>query len=487
MVFRKLDALTLIAFAFLVRLFALLFAGGFDSVLGYDDGVYYSAATALNHGLIPYRDFVLVHPPGILFVLSPFVWISHITTDAFGFYLARIFFMAVGALSTWMIYRIGSRWSRGAGIVAALFYAVWTPVIRVERTAYLEGLGILCTLIALYILLERRSPKRDAITIGLLLGVATTMKIWYAVVVVVVILWLTLQRQLHKAVIIGATSLTTFLALCGFFILKSGSKFFDLVLYAQTQRGNEEIPLINRLRQIFNIESLTMAPNLNITYLALMLLAGLLVKFIADNFKDRISYLILSLFIFQLVVLLKTPVFFNAYPSFIAPSLALIFGISISRLPSRILVVAIMAFAIPLGLHSAMTQEPGRDLPNKLERLSFAKSKCVTSDSPAVLVLLNTLSRNLDNNCAMIFDVSGEIFGLDNGRNPLHENSKQRRLSSEEYQRAIEGYLAEGGTIILARKTIDGLTTKSWQQLLAGRKVTHTHSFIIISRKLSAS
>ena len=48
MILRKLDAFTLLVFAFLVRLFSLFYAGGFDSVLGYDDGVYYSASTALN-------------------------------------------------------------------------------------------------------------------------------------------------------------------------------------------------------------------------------------------------------------------------------------------------------------------------------------------------------------------------------------------------------------------------------------------------------
>ena len=482
MLVRKFDALSLIVFAFLVRLVSLFFAGGFDSVLGYDDGVYYSASTALNHGLIPYRDFVLVHPPGILYVLSPFVWISHVTTDAFGFYLARIFFMIVGALSTWMIYRIGSRWSRGTGIAAALFYAVWAPVIRIERTAYLEGLGILFTLIAIYILFEKKNPQRDAITIGLLLGAATTMKIWYAVPVVVVILWLLVQREIRKAFVIGATSLATFAALCAFFVIKAGSKFFELVLYAQTQRGSEGISIIDRLVRIFNIESVKIEPSRNISLVALGLILALFVKFIRDNIKNRESQLILLLFIFQLAVLMQTPVFFNAYPSFVAFSFALIFGITISKLPSKILISIIMVLVVPIGIHSAMTQEPGRDLPNKLERLSFANSKCVTSDSPAVLVLLNTLSRNLDNKCSMVFDVSGEIYGIEGGKNPLHENSRYRQLHSSEYQKIIEGYLAEGGTIILARKTTDGLTTDSWQKLLAGRKVSHSHAFYIISK-----
>ena len=38
----------------------------------YDDGVYYSAATALVHGQLPYRDFLLLQPPGIAVLLAPF-------------------------------------------------------------------------------------------------------------------------------------------------------------------------------------------------------------------------------------------------------------------------------------------------------------------------------------------------------------------------------------------------------------------------------
>lgn len=482
MILRRIDGFLIFVFAFLVRLVSIFFAGGFDSVLGYDDGVYYSASTAFNHGLIPYRDFVLVHPPGILFVLTPFTWISELTTDQIGFYLARIFFMVIGALSAWMIYRIGSRWSRGAGVAAALFYAVWMPVVRIERTAYLEGLGILFTLIALHILLEGKQVRRDALTMGLLMGAATSMKIWYAVPIVVSLLWLAVNRELKKAIIIGVTSLTTFFVVCSYFIVKAGRRFFELVLYAQTQRAGEPIFIAERLEKIFNTQSVNWINSRNISLISLLIILTLVTKYIIDNITDRKSQLVLLLFIFQLAVLLRTPVFFNAYPSFIAISLALIFGTVIARLPSKILVAAIMIVVIPIGLHSAFTQEPGRDLPNKIERLPFASSRCVTSDSPAVLILTNTLTRNLHNKCHLIFDVSGDIYGIDGGANRLHENSTDRQLHSRQYQREVESYLAQGGVIILARRTIDGLTTESWQKLLAGRKVSHSHSFYIISK-----
>src|SRR5689334_22729672 len=37
----------------------------------YDDGIYFGAAIRLIHGWLPYRDFLLPHPPGLTVLLSP--------------------------------------------------------------------------------------------------------------------------------------------------------------------------------------------------------------------------------------------------------------------------------------------------------------------------------------------------------------------------------------------------------------------------------
>ena len=46
---------------------------------GYDAGVYYSAADALIHGRTPYRDFLLLHPPGLMLTLTPFAAIGRLS------------------------------------------------------------------------------------------------------------------------------------------------------------------------------------------------------------------------------------------------------------------------------------------------------------------------------------------------------------------------------------------------------------------------
>ena len=55
--------------AFLARLLPTLHGGGLGGIDDYDEGVYFAGAQALTAGRLPYRDFVLLHPPGILLLL----------------------------------------------------------------------------------------------------------------------------------------------------------------------------------------------------------------------------------------------------------------------------------------------------------------------------------------------------------------------------------------------------------------------------------
>jgi len=76
--------------AFLVRLIGVLIGGGLNGVLGYDDMVYFADTLAFVGGRIPYRDFHILHPPGILYLLSPFAIVGRFTDDATAFALARL-------------------------------------------------------------------------------------------------------------------------------------------------------------------------------------------------------------------------------------------------------------------------------------------------------------------------------------------------------------------------------------------------------------
>ncbi len=59
------------ALALGLRMWQLSSPGHLTGVTEYDDGVYLGAALRLVHGVLPYRDFVLVQPPGLILIMTP--------------------------------------------------------------------------------------------------------------------------------------------------------------------------------------------------------------------------------------------------------------------------------------------------------------------------------------------------------------------------------------------------------------------------------
>src|SRR5919112_759301 len=91
------------AVAFLTRAWLVLRHAGLGGLNHYDDGVYYAGAAALVSGRMPYRDFLFLHPPGILLALSPFAALGAVTSDSVGLAVARVAFWGIGALNAGLV------------------------------------------------------------------------------------------------------------------------------------------------------------------------------------------------------------------------------------------------------------------------------------------------------------------------------------------------------------------------------------------------
>ena len=134
--------------------------GGFAGLRGYhgyDDGVYYSSAVAFVHGRMPYRDFLLLHPPGIMLALTPFAALARWTGDSTALAAARLAFIVVGALNTVLVARLARRWGIASAVVAGTLYAVSSAAAYAERLTLLEPLGTLTVLAAVSLLLRART------------------------------------------------------------------------------------------------------------------------------------------------------------------------------------------------------------------------------------------------------------------------------------------------------------------------------------------
>jgi 4-amino-4-deoxy-L-arabinose transferase-like glycosyltransferase len=178
-------ALVLIAISGMVLRLAPLFrAGGpIAHPIDYDEGVYFAASALLFRGVLPYRDFVFVHPPGLLYSLGVTSIFTAVVDAAAAFAASRVVATAVGALNIFVVGCIAYRWTRmiGAAMLAAALYATYPEVVVVERGPFLEPvLNLLCLSAAYLWLVPHISQVRDRriYAAGALAGAATAVKVW---------------------------------------------------------------------------------------------------------------------------------------------------------------------------------------------------------------------------------------------------------------------------------------------------------------------
>src|SRR3954454_24103846 len=81
------------------RLVPVLHGYGLGALGNYDDGVHFAAAIGLVHGLLPYRDFLLLHPPGVALLLAPFAWLADLLGEPDAMMVARLCWMALAGLN----------------------------------------------------------------------------------------------------------------------------------------------------------------------------------------------------------------------------------------------------------------------------------------------------------------------------------------------------------------------------------------------------
>jgi alpha-1,2-mannosyltransferase len=104
---------------------------------GYDEGVYVGAAIRFVHGVLPYRDFLLVHPPGFTLLFSPFALFGSAFGSHFTLELARCITVLVMALNVVLAGLIMRPLGRVATVTTSFALALWPLSIAVERAVVL--------------------------------------------------------------------------------------------------------------------------------------------------------------------------------------------------------------------------------------------------------------------------------------------------------------------------------------------------------------
>lgn len=438
--------------AFLIRLIPVLIGGGLSFYGRYDDGVYYAGADALSFGRLPYKSFTLLHPPLLLLVLSPFALLGRLTTDATGMAVARLAFMAIGALNTVLVALIARRWGTKAAVIGGLMYASWLPAVYGEQSTMLEPLGSTALCVALLLLLRHDQPSHwPAWFAGLALGLAATDKIWYVAPLAAVVVWQLAARRFRTALWISTAAAVAIAVVITPFAALTGSRMWDMVIRDQVLRPQVATSRFSRLTSILGLKAFATGQP---SYLDVLTVVGVvvLVMVAVACWRQPRGRVLVWIFAVNLTVLMMAPPFYQHYAAFTAVPAALMVAIAISRLerlprPRMRLGLVTAGVLIAVSAAAVVSAPRGDRFPAAFGRL--APRGCTTADDPQVLIDMNRLSSDLRSGCPLPVDVTGITYD--------RLDSTPHRRDNLPWQHYLVGYLFSGTSFVLIRARYDEL------------------------------
>ena len=448
------------AFALAARLWPVVHGGGLSGLLGYDDGVYYSSADALLLGQVPYRDFLFLHPPGILVLLSPFTSLGWLTSDPTGFAAARLATIALGSVNAVLVTVNLRRFGLAAAVISGGSYAAWSRAVSAETTISLEPVVNCCVLVALLLLgrAGRQGPTvRAQWLAGVCLGVAVTVKIWGVVPLVVVLVWQYLTAGVRPALCLVAGAGTAIVAICLPFFALGPESMFRMVVTDQLGRPTYRGTTLDRLESATGAELIRISPGPWPTVVALVLVACVMWA-AATAWRRPDARLYVALLAATTGALLLSPSYYDHYGAFVAPGAALTTGVAGGVLSAYLLergrfatvgAVGAAAMVVTSLIVGIALQATGTRFPADRLRPVVAGKRCVMADSPAALIELDVLSATLTNGCDMLIDVTGLTLDLNGPRRP--DGSEVPRRNNPLWQRALLEHLTSGDATVLVR------------------------------------
>jgi len=395
----------------MVRASIMIRGGGLSGLGAYDDGVYYAAADALVHGRLPYRDFLFIQPPLIAVVTAPFAALGASTSDAFGFEVARVAYIALGGVNAALCGLVLRRFGWTAVVVGGVGYALFHPAVYAERSVLLEPLGTFGILVTIVLLQFAPGHRRLAVVAGVVAGIATGAKIWYVVPALVLLMlarrsWL---RYLIGSAVGGCAIYLPFLAV-------APQRMVQQVVLDQLGRGGAPgtAGAVQRVEDLLGARATVGVPlHVIAPIVGLLAIAAVVTCLLTSGAR-----VFGALTIATVAVLLAAPSWFTHYTALTAPPLALCVGLAVGRLsgvlarrPARVAVVAVVLLGVLVANEANDRSRYGHRTPPGLTQAATLVRGCITSDDPGGLIEMNVLSRDLrDPRCQVWPDVTGWTY-----------------------------------------------------------------------------
>ena len=440
---------TLLALA--IRLFTLTRPGYLTGVTEYDDGVYLGATVRMIEGYMPYKDFALVQPPGILLLMTPVALIAKVTTTVKGLALARVLTALASTACVPLVGNLVRYRGTVVTLVACGLLAVYPGDISSAHTLLLEPWMNLFCLLAINAAFRRGSlarPRRLAWA-GLALGFAGSIKFW-AIAPAAVLFALCLLTADGRAARLRAylpTLAAGFIVPVAPFLLAAPVTFLRSTITDQAVRDGGAsasigvrlanitglIDILNTRGQLslnagahsmFATDASNLSESSTAGWLAVMLTAALVAVIaicyaLQSRRLSQLEWLSLITTVLAAAAILYYSAFFYHYPDFPAPWLALTLGGAAGILAGhpawRLAIIRGVAVVIVL-IAALQIREmfPVRESTAEVMAHRIPAGSCVVTDQVALTIAADRFT-DLPPGCPVIVDSLASTLVLSNG------------------------------------------------------------------------
>ena len=429
----------------------ILFLPGLMSVTQYDDGPYFGSAVRLVHGVLPYRDYAFVQPPGITELMSPAALESYLGGTAWALVIGRFLCVFAGTAAVVLAGFLVRHRGALAVLLAGGIIAIYPAAAASARTVLLEPWLVLFCLagaVAVFDGDRLTSRTRRLLWGGVAFGFGGAIKVW-AIVPVLVIIVLCLPH-LRRAAVFAAGVAAGFLIPVLPFVIAAPGRFYDDVVVAQFARIGNRTAAWKRFNSMLGtpkVLSPTTVVVLAITVVLVVIAAQIAASLVTRRPPAPLDWFALVSAALIVAMFLWPPYYAAHYAAFLGPFLALSLALPLARLAeglasrraardqpvapdqpaarpaapwlarASLIVLGLAVLAGAVAQAAPPTHQTARfDVPTVTLRL-IPKGACVLTDSAVYLLVADRFNSTVPG-CSQMVDSLGTDLALGDGRRP---------------------------------------------------------------------
>jgi hypothetical protein len=341
-------------------------AGFLLGVTEYDDGTYFGSSLRLVTGVLPYRDFVTVQPPGITLLMAPVALLARVTSTAGGMEIARVLTIAASGAGVVLAGLLVRRYGILAVLITCGIIAVYPGSIAAAHTVLVEPWLVLFCLIGALALFDGDQLAHGwrLAWAGVAFGFGGAVEGW-AIVPVLVAILLFLPKITRAWPFCAGVAAGFLIPVLPFAVL-APRHFYDDIIVAQLGLVSPaRTPVWGRFATMLGI--VNPAPQQKTAVLVIAVAAGVAVAalVIAAWLVTRRPPPLLERFVvltsaIVIVMFCLAGQFYYHFVAFLAPFLAASIGLPVSRLVTAVPIAGRPRADGPQDLHPQDPQPRAR-------------------------------------------------------------------------------------------------------------------------------